>query len=175
MRRYNQSARVYDTQYSEEQAEKFKIVVKSLRLPHKSQVLDLGFGTGLVLDHLIEKAELIIGVDFSRGLLEEARKKARPYQHVLLALADADNLPFVNHVFDAVLAITLLQNMPDPNTTLEEIKRVSKQGAPIVVTGLKKQFDEEGFAEMLKRADLTIGTLKLDDKNREYVSICRKI
>lgn len=173
MRRYNQSAHVYDAQYSEEQETKFKTVMNDLRLPHKSRVLDVGYGTGLILNHLVEKAKLIVGVDFSRGLLEEARKKAR-LNDVLLVLADADNLPFADHVFDAVLAITLLQNMPDPNVTLSEIKRVGRQTAPIVVTGLKKRFAGEDFAEMLKRADLTIGTLKPDDMNREYVCVCRK-
>jgi ubiquinone/menaquinone biosynthesis C-methylase UbiE len=174
MRRYNQSAHVYDTQYSEEQAVKFKTVMQGLRLSHKSRILDLGCGTGLILDHLVGRAELTVGVDISRGLLEEARKKARPYLHVLLVLADADNLPFVDHVFNAVLAITLLQNMPNPRATLDEIKRVSKQTASIVVTGLKKRFTKDDFAEMMKRADLTIDTLKLDEKNREYVCVCRK-
>lgn len=174
MRRYNQSAHVYDIQYSEEQEAKFKTVIQHLRLPHKSRVLDAGSGTGLIINHLADKVETVVGVDVSRGLLQEARKKARSRQHVLSVLADVDNLPFADRVFDAVLAITLLQNMPDPRSTLDEIKRVSKQMAPIVVTGLKKQFAEEDFAEMLNCADLTIGTLKPDEKNREYVCICRK-
>jgi len=175
MRRYNQSAHVYDTQYFEEQEAKFKTVMQDLRLPHKSCVLDVGCGTGLITNRLVERAEFIVGVDFSRGLLQEARKKARSHEHVFLALADADNLPFADHVFDVVLAITLLQNMPNPRSTLDEIKRVSKQTAPIVITGLKKRFAEEDFAEMLKGADLTIDTLKPDDKNREYVCVCRKV
>jgi len=174
MRRYNQSAHAYDTQYSEEQEAKFKTVMQNLRLPHKSRVLDVGCGTGLILNHLVEGAELIVGVDVSRGLLQEARKKARSH-NVLLVLADADNMPFADHVFDVVLAITLLQNMPNPRSTLDEVKRVSKQTGPIVVTGLKKQFAKEDFAEMLNCADLTIGTLKLDDKNREYVCVCRRV
>ena len=174
MRRYNQSARVYDAQYSEEQDAKFRTVVQNLRLPHKSRILDVGCGTGLIFSHLVEKAELIVGVDFSRGLLEEARKKARLHQHVLLVTADADNLPFVNSVFDVVLAITVLQNTPNPDVALDEIKRVSEQTAPIVVTGLKKRFAKKDFVEMLKGADLRIGTLEIDDKNREYVCVCRK-
>lgn len=175
MRRYDQSAHVYDTQYFEEQEAKFNTVLHSLRLPHKSRVVDVGCGTGLITNRLVERAELIVGVDFSRRLLQEARKKARSHQRVFLVLADADNLPFADHVFDMVLAITLLQNMPNPRSTLDEINRISKQTAPIVVTGLKKRFAEEDFAEMLKDADLTIDALKPDDKNREYVCICRKV
>jgi ubiquinone/menaquinone biosynthesis C-methylase UbiE len=174
MRRYNQSAHVYDIQYSEEQAAKFKAVMQNLQPPYKSRVLDVGCGTGLILNRLVERAEFIVGVDFSRGLLQEVRKKARSHPHVFLVLADADNMPFADHVFDVVLAITLLQNMPNPPATLDEIKRVSSQTAPIVLTGLKKRFAEEDFAEILKAANLTIDTLKPDEKNREYVCVCRK-
>ncbi len=175
MHRYNQSAHVYDTQYSEEQEAKFKTVMQNLRLPQKSRVLDVGCGTGLIIDHLVGRVEFTVGVDVSRGLLQEARKKARSHRHVSLVLADADNMPFADRIFGAVLAITLLQNMPNPGATLDEIKRVSKQTAPIVVTGLKKRFAKEDFAEMLNYAGLTIDTLKPDDKNREHVCICRKV
>jgi hypothetical protein len=49
--------------------------------------------------------------------------------------------------------------MPNPPATLDEIKRVSSQTAPIVLTVLKKRFAEEDFAEILKAANLTIDTL----------------
>ena len=175
MRRYNQSAHVYDTQYSGEQEAKFKTVMQNLRLPQKSRVLDVGCGTGLILNHLAGRVEFIVGIDISRGLLQEARRRARPHRYVSLVLADADNMPFADQVFGAVLAITLLQNMPNPRTTLDEIKRVSEQAATIVVTGLKKRFTEEDFAEMLNHADLTTSTLKPDEKNREYVCVCRRV
>lgn len=174
MRRYNQSAHVYDTQYSEEQAAKFKTVMQNLQLPYESRVLDVGCGTGLILNHLMERAEFTVCIDFSRGLLQETRKKARYNPHVFMVLADADNLPFAENVFDVILAITLLQNMPNPRATLDEMKSVSKRTAQIVATGLKKRFAKEDFAEMLKGAGLTIDVLKPDEMNREYVCVCHK-
>jgi len=175
MHRYNQSAPVYDTQYSEEQEAKIKTIVQNLRLQPKSIVLDVGCGTGLLIKHLMDKAEFLVGTDISRGLLQEARKEAQFHRHVSLVLADADNVPFPEEIFDAVLAVTLLQNMPNPAVTLNEIKRVSKQTASIVVTGLRKRFAQEDFVEMLKRADLRVDTLELDERNRECVCVCRKV
>jgi len=174
MRRYNQSAKVYDTQYSEEQEAKIKTIMKNLRLAQNVIVLDAGCGTGVLIKHIAEKSRFFVGVDVSRGLLREARKKAQPHKSASLVLADVDNMPFPKQVFGAVLAITLLQNTPDPQTTLTEVERVSEQAAPIVVTGLRKRFIRKDFLRMLRRAGLRVEMLKLDEKNREYVCICKK-
>lgn len=174
MRRYNQSARVYDTQYFEEQEAKITTIIRNLHVPPDSIVLDAGCGTGLLFKHLADKTELIVGLDISRGLLQEAIKKAQPYQNVALVMADADNMPFPNRAFDMVFVVTLLQNMPDPRANLEEISRVGKPTASIVVTGLRKRFSQDDFTLILKQAGLMVDTLKLDEGNREYVCLCHK-
>ncbi len=175
MRRYNQSAQTYDAQYHEEQEAKIKVVMRSLSLKQSSVVLDAGCGTGLLFQHLAERTESITGTDTSKGLLQKARKRAQPYCNVALIQADADNMPFPNETFDAVLVITLLQNMPDPKATLTEFNRVSKQSALIVATGLRKQFSQEDFVKLLEQADLRVKTLKLDEENREYICTCSKM
>lgn len=174
MRRYDQSAHVYDTQYFDEQEAKIKTIVQHLRLPRSIKVLDAGCGTGLLFRHVIDKADFVVGIDVSRGLLQKARKKTSQSQNAALVLADADNTPFPNGSFDVVIAVTLMQNMPTPTATLTEFKRITKQTASIVVTGLKKHFTQAGFLKMLHEAGLIVDALKLDDMGREYVGICRK-
>jgi len=175
MRHYNQSAKVYDSQYCEEQEAKIRRAMNNLTLHEDSIILDAGCGTGLLFAHIVEKAKFIVGLDISRGTLKEAEKKAKNYKNVALILSDADNMPFFNKSFDAVFALTLLQNMPSPKETLNEIKRVSKSSAAIVVTGLRKAFTEGEFSEMLEQANLKVAVLKLDEPMREHVSICFKI
>jgi len=175
MHRYNQSAHVYDTQYSEEQEAKIKTLMQNLTLKRNSIVLDAGCGTGLLIKHLATRSEFFIGVDISRGLLQETAKKARLCQNVALVLADVDNMPFRERIFGAVFAVTLLQNVPNPKVTLTEVMRVSKQTAPIVVTGLRKRFTLKDFVEELNHAGLRADKFKLDKMNREYVCICRKV
>jgi len=174
MRHYDQSAEVYDTQYFEEQEAKIGAAMNNLTLSRDSFILDVGCGTGLLFMHIAEKTKLVIGTDISKGLLEEAKKRAEAYKNVALIQADADNMPFSNKTFNAVFAITLLQNMPNPRTTLNEIKRVSKSNAKIVVTGLKKAFTQEDFVKLIEQAGLRVAILKLDKQMREYVSICTK-
>ncbi len=175
MRRYNQSAHVYDTQYLEEQEAKTTTVKQNLKLKDNSVVLDLGCGTGLLIKNFAGKTKLYVGADISRELLKYARTKAKPFPNSTLILADADNLPFPDQTFDAVFAVTLLQNMPRPDATLAEIYRVSKTRASIIVTGLRKRFTQEEFASELQQANLEKVTLKLDEGNREYVCICHKM
>jgi len=174
IRRYNQSAHVYDTQYLEEQEAKITTIMQNLSLKNNSVVLDIGCGTGLLIKHFADKFEFFVGADISRGLLKYAKRKAKPFPNSALVLADADNLPFPNQTFDAVFAVTLLQNMPDPSTTLTEINRVSKAKASIIVTGLRKRFTQEDLAKKLQQAKMELEMLKLDEGNREYVCICHK-
>jgi len=175
MRRYDQSARVYDAQYREEQEAKIRTTMNNLTLNRDSVILDAGCGTGLLFEHVAEKSKFTIGTDVSRGVLKEAEKKAKHYMNVALVWADVDNMPFSNRTFDVVFAITLVQNTPNPSATLNEIIRVSKSSATIVVTGLRKAFTKEGFSKMLKQANLKVTIMKLDKQLREYVSICTKM
>jgi len=172
MRRYDQSATVYDAQYKEEQEAKIKAALSCLTLEKRNLVLDAGCGTGLLLPHVAERVNLVVGVDISASLLKEANKKE--YSNRAMIRADTDYTPFLNETFDAVFAITLLQNTPNPHHTLNEMKRVTKQNAAIVLTGLKKAFSRKEFAQLLRAAELETKALKLDENLREYVAICTK-
>lgn len=174
MRRYDQSARVYDSQYLDEQEAKIKTVMQNLRVHRGIRILDAGCGTGLLFKDVVDKADFAVGIDLSRGLIKEAKKKTQHYRNVALVLADADNLPLTAEGFDAIFAITLVQNMPSPRATLTELKRVAKQTASIVITGLRKHFSHEAFLKMLRESDLVVDVLKLDDAGKDYVSICGK-
>lgn len=68
-------------------------------------VLDVCTGTGTLLSHLQEKVGrdgLVVGVDFSRGMLSMAYTKTRSLPNVHLVEADAGHLPFQTETFDAV-------------------------------------------------------------------------
>jgi len=128
----------------------------------------------LLVPYVAEKVKMVLGVDVSKIILLEAKKKVERQQNVALVRADADYTPFKNQFFDAAFAITLLQNMPNPHQTLTEIKRMTKRNAIIVVTGLKKAFSQKRFKKLLAEAELEINVLTLDEHSREYVAKCVK-
>jgi len=174
MRHYDQSATVYDAQYYEEQEAKINAALNSLSLREGGLVLDAGCGTGLLFPHVAEEVKLVVGIDISALILKEAEKRVEQHFNTALIRADVDYAPFPNETFDVVFAITLLQNTPNPNLTLNEMKRVTKRDATIVATGLKKAFSQREFAQLLKRARLKIVVMKADEHLKGYVAICTK-
>ncbi|NIO36763.1 methyltransferase domain-containing protein [Candidatus Bathyarchaeota archaeon] len=171
MRRYDSSANVYDDCYSEEQNAKIDAAMKRLNMQKGFRLLDLGCGTGMSFCHVSNKAGAIVGLDISRKMLVHARKRTEVYHGVELVLADADNTPFKNNVFDLLLAVTLIQNAPNPLRTLKEAGRVLKTAAPLVVTGLKKKFSRAAFEKLLHNAGLEVIILK-SDRLKCYVAVC---
>jgi len=174
MRHYNQSAKVYDAQYYEEQETKIKAALAELNLTKENLILDAGCGTGLLFPHIAEKVKLVVGVDISARILKEAKKRMKEYLNTAVIIADTDYTPFPNDTFDAAFAITLLQNTPKPHQTLNEMKRVTKQNTIIVVTGLRKTFSRKEFTRLLREAELKIKVLRLDENFKEYVAACTK-
>jgi len=174
MHHYDRLAAIYDAQYADEQNAKIKAALNSVSLEKDSFILDAGCGTGLLFEHLLNRAELIIGLDTSSKILSKAKERVKQFPKVCVIRADADHVPVRNEVFDAVFAITLLQNMPKPVKTLHEMKRVSRRNAFIIATGLKKEFTQEAFTNLLSEAGLRIVVMKTDGQLKGYVAICRK-
>lgn len=175
MRHYDRSAAIYDAQYAGEQCAKIEAALNDLSLKEDSSVLDVGCGTGLLFDLVWKTTKLVLGLDVSRGMLEEAKKRAKHFPNVHIVQADADHTPLPDKTFDAVFAVTLLQNTPYPILTLREIMRTATHESVIVVTGLKKEFSLEGFMRLLKEANLRISTIKTNGKLKGYVAVCRKL
>ena len=173
--KYDYSSDAYDTLYRDEQEAKIRTALSTLEnVPAEKLdlVLDVGCGTGLLFRHIIERANLLVGLDMSRNLLEKASIKISC--KAALILADADHMPFTEGSFGTVFAITLLQNMPDMNVTLREIDRVAKRNALIIATGLKKSFEKREFLTLLRKAGLQIVNANSDDNLLGYVAVCRK-
>ena len=173
MHRYNLTAHIYDVRYAEEQTAKIEAIMESISMEKEGSVLDVGCGTGLLFNYIASKTKMIVGLDISRETLLQAKKRARKFANVHLILADSDNVPLKKDVFSHVFALTLIQNAPNPFKTLNEIKRVSKENAVIVVTGLKKKFPIKAFKRLLHDAGLKVIPLKNESLNC-HVAVCTK-
>ncbi len=98
-------------------------------------LLDLCTGTGavaLTAARFVSENGLIIGVDFSEGMLKRAQRKARSLGHPRLfwILAHVGELPLASHTFDVVTCSHAMYELDPPSreATLREIKRVLKPG-----------------------------------------------
>jgi len=90
--------------------------------------LDLCTGTGDIAEILYKKGCNVTGLDFSKNMLEIARKK-HPY--IEFIEGDCTSLPFENNSFDAITISFGLRNIEDYNKALKEIYRVLKPNGKI--------------------------------------------
>lgn len=174
MSHYNDVAQIYNTCYTNEQNLKLDEAVESLRLERQDSILDLGCGTGLLLPKIQKMASNIVGLDVSLNMLRETENSRKHSQNIHIILADADYTPLRKGCFDVVFAITLAQNMPCPCRTLQEVKRVMKPNASVIVTGLKKCFTENSFLRLLKNAKLKTESLRTNDNLKCFIATCKK-
>ena len=170
MHSYDVTAEMYEERYSNEQQRKYKKALEKVNVSDKA-VLDVGCGSGLFFREDGPFAFLAIGVDISRKLLCKAKERTRTFPNAFILQADADHLPFKKGCFDDVFAFTVLQNMPNPNKTLIELKYVIKHGGKAVVTGLKKAFTLEKFMNLLDDSGLQVAEFVDDENVNCYIAV----
>lgn len=99
-------------------------------------VLDLATGTAdLALALRAAMPErLVVGADFSEGMLALAARKiaAAGERRLVLVTADALALPFADGTFAAVVSAFLLRNLEDLAAGLREMRRVTAPGGRVV-------------------------------------------
>jgi ubiquinone/menaquinone biosynthesis C-methylase UbiE len=171
MRRYNVTAGIYDMRYAQEQSAKIEAALRTAHINKNSTVLDAGCGTGVLFGHIADKAGMVVGVDFSKSSLLEAKKRALHHENISLVLADVENLPFCC-LFEVVFTMTVLQNAPDPQRLLRELRRATADQGISVVSGLKKIFSKQSFLDLLSDVGLKVDVLEDEDNLKCYVAVC---
>jgi len=99
-------------------------------------VLDLGCGTGRHTAWLAEAGASVTAVDFSEGMLAEARRKPG-MQSVRFIVHDLHRpLPISNDSFDLVVSGLVLEHLRDVGSFFAEVARVLKPGGRAVVSAM---------------------------------------
>jgi len=110
---------------------------KRLRVRRGERVLDLCCGTGALTRELRRQApeSHIVGADFSRKMLDIARRDARFASDERLEYVEANalDLPFGNDEFDALSVAFGVRNFEDTRRGLCEMMRVLKPGGRLLV------------------------------------------
>ena len=98
-----------------------------------SRLLDVGCGTGALLEKLSSRFPCLAldGIDISPKMLDIARGKDIP--RLSLAHGDAEELPYPDGTFGAVLCCSSFHHYPHPERALSEFLRVLVPGGYAVV------------------------------------------
>jgi ubiquinone/menaquinone biosynthesis C-methylase UbiE len=104
----------------------------------EDRLLDIGTGTGRVLELLAPRVRQALGVDASKAMLALARSRLSGpgFAHCGVRLADMYRLPLPDRSFDTVVLQMVLHHAEDPAGAVLEATRVLAPGGRLLVIDL---------------------------------------
>jgi len=108
-----------------------KLMMDLLSPQRGQRILDIGCGTGISLEPLLDKGVNLTGVDPSQYMLDLALKKFG--DKVDFHRGVAEDLPFDDNAFDAAFFFTSLEFTDRPAKAIEEACRVAKDSVVLCV------------------------------------------
>jgi ArsR family transcriptional regulator len=110
-------------------------ILKALGGRHFASLLDLGTGTGRMLELLAPLYDRAVGIDASPDMLAVARANLdrAAIASAQVRLGDIYNLPFPRDGFDVVTIHQVLHFLDDPERALSEAARVLRPGGRMLI------------------------------------------
>ena len=97
----------------------------------KSNVLELGSGTGMHTGCVLEQRCTVTATDISKSSIEVLEYQFRDFANLKTLVCDMENLPFSENSFDLVFCSGSL-SYGEPKTVIKEIKRVLKKNGKFI-------------------------------------------
>lgn len=161
-------------------AEVEKVISRLLPRDGIENLLDVGTGTGRMLELLAPRARRAQGIDLSREMLAVARANLERADcgNCQVRQADLYQLPYPAAVFDAVIVHQVLHFLDQPAAAIVEVARVLAPGGNLVVVdflphdqeNLRQEHEHRrlGFAD--KEIGAWFGRAGLTAKETEHLS-----
>lgn len=111
-------------------------LIDNLALPPESPILEVGCGAGLTTVALADHGYAVHAIDSVQAMVDLTRQAtARPgtEHRVRTSLGDAQNLPFSDNMFSAVLALGVIPWLHSSHNAIRELARVAKPGGYVIL------------------------------------------
>ncbi len=145
----------YDETFGEVTRTAAPWLIDAANITPGDNVLDVATGPGYVAAAASGRGALVIGVDFSEKMIERAWWR---FPGIQFRTADAENLPFSDDSFDAVVNNFGLLHFGQPERALAESFRVLNDGGRLAFTVWKLDDKTRGFG-LIYDAIETLGTI----------------
>ena len=134
------------------------LLLEAAEIRPGSHVLDLGSGPGHVSEMFAQAGAVVTGVDFSPQMVKTAQSR---HPHIMFREANAEQIPFDDAVFDAVVSNYVVHHLARPEVVFREISRVLKPGGrfSFVVWGVPEKQSSVGAFFGAVEAHLEIAEL----------------
>jgi len=151
---YDRVANRYDSEYTSRmyQAENvaLRTILRNLDLPDLGTILDLGCGTGLLVDLLPEIKDRVIGLDISQNMLDVAKEKHPDLETHRGNMANLSAFP--QDAFGAVTSLFgPISFCSDYRRCAEEIHRVLRPGGRFFIMACgtryaaRRSYQQQGY------------------------------
>lgn len=129
---YNRIAENYNNTFDGRFTRLFKDeLVSRVILNQNDAVLDVGCGTGELLDRLYHKCPIKgVGVDISDEMIKAAKLQYNKFDFIVSSCAP---LPFDDNSFDVLTVSASFHHFPEPREFAKEANRVLKHGGEIYI------------------------------------------
>jgi ubiquinone/menaquinone biosynthesis C-methylase UbiE len=117
-------------------------------------IADLGSGNAkipLSMCPLLPPAARVCAVEMSTEMLAvAARNIARNGVNLHLVAADAKRVPFADHSVGMITSNSLIHHIPDPRAVFQEIARIARPRAPILIRDLVRPETEQALDQLVE-------------------------
>ncbi len=140
-----------------------KELIELCHIGKDTYVLEVGCGVGATACYLAKKHGCrVVGVDLLEGMIDRSNKRAQKEgvtNRVEFRVADAQNLPFEDALFDVVIGESILTFIRDKQRAVSECARVARPGGYV---GLNEELWLETPAESLVKQVRHVWDIKPD-------------
>jgi SAM-dependent methyltransferase len=124
------------------------------------RVLDLGCGAGSYFEYLEKLGFEVVGVDSSKEMIKLASQVAVNLKNSKAVHGDIMDLPFQDQKYDAIIAIGLIEYLPDDISFFEIVKKLLKPGGKAVITFRNKLCLERRLWKLYQKFGLRISKIE---------------
>jgi ubiquinone/menaquinone biosynthesis C-methylase UbiE len=112
-----------------------KDLIKLCKISEKTHVLDIGCGTGATACYLGKQYGCrVTGIDIREGMIKRAKEMAKDEKvekNTTFRVADAQELPFTDEMFDTVICESVATFIEDKQRIVDQCVQVTKKGGYI--------------------------------------------
>jgi len=128
---------------------RLEMAIKLLGERQYSSLLEVGYGSGILLPELARHSEKVTGIDMHPKsaevytMLEHEKVKAELHQGSLF------EMPFADGQFDALVCLSVLEHLTELDKALNEFARVTRPGATLVLGFPVRNLVTDSFFRMV--------------------------
>jgi ubiquinone/menaquinone biosynthesis C-methylase UbiE/DNA-binding HxlR family transcriptional regulator len=122
------------------------------RIPTEADIVDLGCGSGALLELILPRTGETIAVDYSQSMLNEAsRTLGERKSGVDLRIGYLEHLPLADESVDVAVAHMVLHHLAEPFRALKDIRRILRPDGRCLIVDLKehnREYMRERYADL---------------------------